>query len=154
MRVIENWWNIGRRWERNDNGIRRLSNSNIIKKDWHRDFLGKCSTHCLRGPELLKIGIIVLKKGIRQGDAVLCEIVWEAATDVGYSRVRTGIGIRNHVISLWPIGIRDTHPNGVRWNIADSFLDLWAPAPIPNGPKRIRFEEEHEEYDVKRAWWK
>jgi hypothetical protein len=33
MRVIENWWNIGRRWERNDNGIRRLSNSNIIKKD-------------------------------------------------------------------------------------------------------------------------
>jgi hypothetical protein len=33
IRVIENWWNIGRRWERNDNGVRRLSNLNIIKKD-------------------------------------------------------------------------------------------------------------------------
>jgi hypothetical protein len=56
MRVIENWWNIGRRWERNNNSV-RLSNSNIIKK-LHNIFLETCSTHCLRGPELLRIGIM------------------------------------------------------------------------------------------------
>jgi hypothetical protein len=87
----------------------------LIQKslDLHNIFLERHSTHCLRGPGLLKIGIL-FTGGVFDKEMLYCVGYLERQRqmcDILDSEQVSESG--NHVISSQPIGIQDTHTNGV-----------------------------------------